>query len=487
MQNKLVKIPKLNMVLQDSGAFGGLSGQSQPVCGNVPMPKEILDKVQAYVERGSETGIYKKPCVCTAYDSELYANNFDRRSITKGDYESYIERILDGTQELSDRALLYRIYTLYKDGGMESVLANGEVVDEIGYHIELLKRGVPSKISAIFKAGFEPYSAVFENLGMNIAIALDVPTSYNYIVSFDASENPKIVSQFRTQKKKDNLQNVGIVSIDFLQNLTVPRYAIEQKNIDGSDWVSTTVDYSSDQLLSLANTIKVTDFDDLCLVSNWIKGVEASADKYMQGFSETEKQESVENIIGGICKSTLLREFCGDCDFTPFNAGMVCNDKMHIDKYAPNYDYGECFNGLKTVAFGKGKSGICGLAPEVFNSLPEDVKRKLLSIEDKPKKSIEEVACDWASGTSAQNINYILTNHVEYAREFFKNLDELITKDGLNDLVNKYTKMTADGAKPLLSEEEAKTTKTYLKIRAGWLMNMYKQKLKNVDNVIKQI
>lgn len=487
MQKNLVNIPKLNMVLQDEGAFGSLSGQSQPVCGNVPVPKEILDKVQEYVERGSETGVYKKPCVWTAYDSELYANNFDRRSITKGDCERFVNEVLEGSRELSDRALLYKIYSLYKDGGVNNVLKSNELVDEIKYHIELSARGVPSKISAIFKAGFRPYTAVFENLSMNIATLLDVPTSYNYIVSFDNTVDSEIVKQFRTQNKKDNLQNVGIVSIDFLQNFKVPKYEVEQKSMDGNEWITTTLDYASDQLSTFANTMKVSNRDDLFLISNWIDGVKSNIDKSMQGFSEKEKQKSVEKIISRVCRSTLLREFCGDCDFTPFNAGRVHNDQRHIDTYAPNYDYGECFNGLTSLVFAKDNADICGLAPEVFNALPEDVKQKLMTINAKTPNSIEEVACKWASSTGEKNIEYILNNHLDYAKEFFENLETLMENGELKKLVDKYTQMTADGINPLLNEGEAEATKKYIQIRANWLMEMYKQKLKNVDNPARQM
>lgn len=487
MQKKLVNIPKLNMSLQDEGAFGSLSGQSQPVCGNVPIPREILDKVQEYFERGNETGVYKKPCIWTAYDSELYANNFDRRSITKGDCISFVNDVLDGSRELSDRALLYKIYSLYKDGGVEGVLKNSEVVDEIKYHIELNSRGIPSKISAIFKAGFRPYTAVFENLSMNIATLLDVPTSYNYIVAFDPNVESEISKQFRISSKKENLQNVGIVSIDFLQNLGVPKHEVEQKSMDGTGWVTATLDYSSDQLSTFANTMRVSNQDDLFLISNWIEGVKSSMDKSMQGFSEKEKKKSLEKIISRTCRSALLRELCGDCDFTPFNAGRVHNDQRHIDTYAPNYDYGECFNGLTSLVFAKDNLDVCGLKPEVFNTLPADVKHKLLSINASTPDSIEKIACKWSSSTGQNNIDYILTNYLNYSKEFFENLEKLMSQGGFDGLVDRYTTMTADGVNPLLSDEEAKATKEYIKIRSNWLMSMYKQKLKNVDNQARQM
>lgn len=481
MQKKLVKIPKLDMRFHDVGALGGHSGQSQPVCGNVPMPKEILDKAQRMVETGN------KPCIFTAYDDVLYSSNFDRRRITREDCLAYIDDVLDGIQQLDDRTLLYRIYTLYKNGGKENVLNDSNVVDEIKYRIELSERGVPSRVSALFKAGFRPYTAVYENLSMNIAMALNVPTSYNYIVSFDTKENPEITKQFRTQKKKENLQNIGIVSIDFLQNRAVPKYGAELRSMDGSGWIKTTLDYSPDQLLSLSETMKGSYPDSLFLISNWIEGVKSSTDKYMQGFSENEKQKNIEAIVMRICESTLLRELCGDCDFTPFNVGRVYNPKKHIDRYAPDYDYGECFNGISRLLLEKDKVDTCGLTPEVFNSLPEDVRKKLMSVESEKQKTIEGVATSWASGTSGRNVEYILSSHLDYAKDFFVKLEKVMNDGTFDNLVEKYTMLTADGETPLLSTEEAELTKEYLHIRSKWLMSLFKQKLNNVDNPTEQM
>ena len=61
--------------------------------------------------------------------------------------------------------------------------------DESGNYTLLDLENLPKTISATFKPTYEKYTAIAENLGMRIALALNLPTSYNYIVEFDY-ENP---------------------------------------------------------------------------------------------------------------------------------------------------------------------------------------------------------------------------------------------------------------------------------------------------------
>ncbi|MGN0961662.1 MAG: hypothetical protein ACI4PF_05655, partial [Christensenellales bacterium] len=421
-----------------------------------------------------------KSCIWTAFDNELYNTSFNRDEITPELLKQTVLDILNG-KEISNHKLMIKIVLASKNG-LDAVFNNQELMDKLADEIELSKRGLPSTISATFKSCFRKYAAVVENLGMYIAKELDMPTSYNYIVAFDKDEYPIIIDNYHNSSRVDKLQPVGIVSVDFLQNKEVPEYEEDYrvKTEDGYEWTTISKNYSGDKLVAFYDTLNTSVKDNLNgdanLIKNWIRGVNRVAETYMTNFTKEEKSLCLDNTYSRIVRSTLLREFLGDCDFTAYNGGIVVNPKKHTFRYAPNFDFGESFNGLVKENLDVESNT---LSEDILNSLPEDVRQKLLqSQQGKSKKTIEEIACSFASSTGETNFKFIMENYSQYAKEFFDNLQDAISRNAFDKLVDKYTQMSING-EPLLTLEEAEKFKQYIKIRAGWMISMHNNFIKN--------
>lgn len=463
------EIPKLNIDLNVDGAYNS-EGQSRNVWGQVPVPSEILD----FAFKAKLMG--KKSCVWTAYDDAMYKSPNQRPNVSLDEIRQFIEDIVTGNKEISDRMLMFKVKKISDRLGIDAIMSDSEIVDRLKSYIELSKLGIPSTISATFKSCFRNYAAVVENLGMYIAIELDMPTSYNYIVEFDKEQYPSITTHYNSERKISELKPLGIVSIDMLQNKTVPEYEEEIKVKGESDyeWTKIRKNYSGDILAAFYETLNSSVKDNLegdkNLIRNWIRGIHRAAASYMSDFTPEEKQKCLDNTDSRIVRSTLLREYVGDCDFTAYNGGIVVNKRKHSFRYAPNFDFGESFNGLV-----KGVLDVEStlLKPEVLNSLPPDVLEKLMSIGGVggKKKTVEEVACGFASSTGKENFEYILLNYPHYAKEFFDNLQNALNQNAFDKYVDRYTKMYHDG-KSLLTQEEAECFKKYLKIRGEWMITM---------------
>lgn len=480
MSKQYVEIPKLDIKLKDvEGAFNS-EGQSRNVWCRVPIPMEII----RFADKAKENG--GKSCIWTAYDDAIFDSAFDRSTLTNDVLKKYIVDMLNNNIEFDNHKLMQKIYVLASHNGVDAVLQDEEIMTELRDYIELKSRSIPSQISATFKSGFRKYAAVVENLAMHIAMSLDMPTSYNYIVAFDKDQYPEIVAHYDTDIKKQNVQPLGIVSIDVLQNKEVAPYEEDYRTISNGEiqWNTITKDFSGDKLEAFVDTLSPSVKDNLSgeknLISNWIKGIHRIAERYMIGFTEEGKRKSLENTDSRIIRSFLLREFLGDCDFTALNGGTVINFRKHTFRYAPNFDYGESFNGLV-----KGMLDVeSNTLPEaVLNSLPEAVRQKLLEQSKQAKKTIEEIASSYASSTSEENLNYAFATYPQYSKEFIDNLNDALSRNIFDKLVDKYTFMTHNGT-PLLTQDEAETFKKYLKLRGEWMTTMANAKLNNPESTI---
>ena len=122
-------------------------GRSNNVWGQVPTSHLPIDEINRAIEQG------QKSCIWTCYDNAFYSKTKNGKPVT---------------------------------------------LEEL-----------PRTISATFKPTYAKFSAVAENLGMRIAITLGMPTSYNYIVSFDPNKHKHIVNHLNERDLK-NLQKYGI-------------------------------------------------------------------------------------------------------------------------------------------------------------------------------------------------------------------------------------------------------------------------------------
>jgi len=333
-----------------------------------------------------------------------------------------------------------------------------------------VNKDLPKTISATFKPSFSKYSAIAENMGMKIAMALDMPTSYNYLVGFDQEEFPDIISNFKIKSNAQKVQDIGIVSVDFLQlaKLDTPVEEEVREKVDGKfEWVTRTRSFSGDELISFSESINIakqqqnmsgTNF----LIKNWIKSIDTLAEHYVPDFPKDKLQHQLEKINSRIVRSFLLREFLGDCDYTDLNSGFVINNEAQTLRYAPNFDYGESFNTLI-----KTKMDFLPSAKE----LQEILKWQKDFVEVKTKKaketSVDVIAATYASDSSRENIRYVMKNYPKDVQEFMQNVDKALKSGVLDEIVDNYTKITKDG-KPLLTKEEANMFKEYLHKRAEW-------------------
>lgn len=388
-------------------------GRSENVWLQVPTENLPFEYMERHVKHG------KLPCVWTCYDRAIYTRD--------------------------------------KDGNLVGV-----------------NRDLPETISATFKPSFSKYSAIAENMGMRIAMALDMPTSYNYLVGFDQEEFPDIIANFKIRSNAQKVQDIGIVSVDFLQLAPLEKPMEEEvgRRINGKlEWITVTRTFSGDELILFSESINIakqqanmsgTNF----LIKNWIKSIDTLAEHYVPDFPKDKLQHQLEKINSRIVRSFLLREFLGDCDYTDLNSGFVINNEAQTLRYAPNFDYGESFNHLI-------KTKLDFLPPA--NELVEVLKWQKDFVEVKTKKaketSISEIASTYSSSTSKENIDFIVKHYPNDVKEFMDNLNEVLKSGILDKIVDSYTQMTKDG-KPLLTKEEANMFKEYLHKRAEWFKSI---------------
>lgn len=346
--------------------------------------------------------------------------------------------------------------------------------DASGKLIGVNTTDLPQTMSATFKPSFSKYSAIAENMGMRIAMALDMPTSYNYLVSFDKKEYPQIISNFKIKSNSAKVQDIGVVSVDFLQLAKLDKNVEEEvrEQVDGKwEWVTRTRTFSGDELISFSESINIakqhthlsgTNFS----IKNWIRSIDALAEHYVPDFPKDKLKHQLEKINSRIVRSFLLREFLGDCDYTDLNSGFVINNEAQTLRYAPNFDYGESFNTLI-------KTKLDILPPE--NELQEILKWDKDFVEKKRRRSeetsIDEIAQTYASDSSKENLCFVVENFPNDVKEFMQNLEMVLKQGTLDKIIDSYTETTHND-KPLLSKKEAQLFKDYLHKRAEWFKSI---------------
>lgn len=426
------EIPELDIDLNVEG-WERSGGKSYNVWGRVPFPQELLDYINEH----------KKLNVCF-YDG-----------LTGVPIRDY------------NKKWLWSIWTAYDE-------------DIRKIEGELKSEDLP-KISATFKSCFNKYGAVTENIGMKVAVALDMPTSYNYIVSFDPQQHQQIVNNYPNPTRKSKVLPYGIVSIDFLQNKPSPlqESVSEYKNKDGEyEEIQSYSRISGDELVSFEDALRKFKFGtnnlggEFNLIENWIRVVDELVEKELVGCPRETINETLTKVHSRIARSFLLREFLGDCDFTAYNGGIVYNPATKKMRYAPNHDYGECFNAL--VRDKLDFDPYCGMTKEQFEAMPESMQAIIQKGHKRNEMSVDEIACQFASGTSEQNLNYVMKNFPKASREFFESLDHVIQKGDLDSIIDEYKDITFKG-QPLLNEDERTTFKEFLDARAGWMSDFYVQ------------
>ena len=347
------------------------------------------------------------------------------------------------------------------------------------------------KISATFKSCFDhKYGAIVENMGMQIALALDMPTSYNYIVAFNPEKYPKIVRNYPTPDLKDKLQPLGIVSIDFLQARQTkerPTGKVLYIHGENEEEIDSSSSIDGDRLVTFEDALKehhmvldkIAGEDNY--IENWIYVLDKIAKQEYTHMPREQLNKVIDDIHSRIARSFLLKDcILGDCDFTSYNSGLVLNS--HKIRYAANHDYGDICNSLvkNKLTFDK----YCKMSPEVFKALPQNVQEKILASTSKfANMSVEDLARLWSSSSSEHNFYYVLKNFPQACKEFFEKLDNLIKRNQIAKIVDKYTKMTLKG-QPLLSKEEAKMFRVYLTEKAAHYCNLYVEYLNSAHKHI---
>lgn len=426
----MAEIQDLDFILSDIG-WDKYGGKSFNVWGTVPMPKELLTQIN----KSKNTPIY------------FYDSNTGKR-ISKENKKSSIWTAFDNY--------------LYSQPGTVS------------------KEELP-RISATFKSCFSKYSAIAENIGMQIAVALDLPTSYNYIVKFNPDKFPQIINNYPTPDKKNMVLPYGIVSIDFLQTLhKSPIIDTTTFNDEAGKCIeiSSIDDTAGEVLISFEEALekyhlRTNNLDgSVNLVKNWINVIDEMVKKEFASAPKEVVNKIISQTHSRIARSYLLKDSAlGDCDFTAYNGGVVINPVKRTLRYAPNHDFGECFNGLirNKLEF----DPYCGMSKQTFSALPKNIQEKILSTKNLAgNKSIREIARMWASSTSEENFYYILENFPEACEEFFESLDLLVQRGQIDKIINKYSKMTCNGT-PLLTPEETEMFKEYLYERISYICDLY--------------
>lgn len=363
-------------------------------------------------------------------------------------------------------------------------------IDETIYnlpHGSLNAEDLPA-VSMTFKSCFNDHSAQAEHIGCLVAMALDQPTSYNFIVKFDPAKHPEIVNNYPTPSKIKNVRPYGIVSVDFLQLRKTKNAQTYKKSYRDPNGVYHEIDsisdLSGDELISFEDifkdnpTIAISKMSgDENLMENWIYGVDEYVKKELKGCPREFVNNEIAHIHSRMARSFLLRELLGDSDFASYNSGLVFNRATKRLRYAPEHDFGAAFNGLiqnKLKVIDK----YYGFTKEQYDALPETMKQTLAKSTARKSRPISEIAKDWASAAGEANFHYVLNNFPNASREFFENLDTAVMKEELEHIIDTVGEMTCDG-KPLLTKKEREMFKEYILCRAAHLTEKYIEHLKD--------
>lgn len=434
----MAEIQKLVIDIDNTKGWDKSGGKSNNVWGQVPVPNEIIKIANRAKSKSKQLSkllgkdVNYKSCVWTAYDKAIYANN---EPITKED--------------------------------------------------------LPSTISATFKSCYNKYSAIVENMAMRIAVALDLPTSYNYIVKFDPNEYPKIIENYPTFSLRNRVDRLGIVSIDFLQsargNGTVEFYTDIDEDGNRVE-VESIYDEEGDKLIPFDDIVTAIVghnrlSGDQNLIENWVKAVDLFIEKELNYLPREKVNKITHNVHGRIARSFLLKEFCGDCDNTSYNATTVFNKHRGTLVYGPNHDFGDSFNKLLKTKINKNQD----MNIEQINALPEAIKKVMLErLAKEEKETVSDIAKQFAvQDSSKTNMEYVLNHFPESAKEFFESIDRCIQTRVFDKIVDSYTTMTCDG-KPIITTNEAKIFKEYLSERSAWMSEIYVKYLQSNNQAVPQ-
>lgn len=402
------QITELDIRLADVG-WDFFGGKSRNVWGGVPIPNELIEFAKRYVKTNNT-----RPSIWTCYDDYLYTKD------EQGNWTVTPEKL-------------------------------------------------PQRISATFKCSRNRFSPIVENMSMRIAVALDLPTSYNFLVKYTPELHEKITSHINPPGASEELINqYGIVSIDMLkgyQEETPSKENIDE-NIPENPQIFN--EFDGDQLVSFldsarfANYFTTSTVNDT-LVENWMKSLSQFATYYLPDISQEERDECVSKINSRIARSALLRTFIGDCDFTAYNSGFLFNPKDKTLQYAPNFDYGEAFNALriaKLEGFHFDKKDLTF----ILDHQPNYLEMKKFEQE----KSIKSLAKTYESSASEENIRFIATHFEADIVEFLKSLNQAVEDNLITEIIFSYTQKNEHGDQ-LISQEEAEMFDEYLTERANWL------------------
>lgn len=438
----MTEIPKLNIDLNVEG-WDRFGGKSYNVWGFVDFPQDLLKFITDY---------YNKPFFTYDPNTGKRQKQTGKRAPVWTAYDKYLYHDYDKTKHGNDPL---------------------------------------PKISATFKSAFvHKYSPIVENLGMRVAMALDMPTSYNYIVSFNPEEYPEIVNNYPRMEAREELQPIGIVSIDFLQarqsSMTGVGQAIFLPKDQEGNRTGEEIDIDAfsamegDELLTFEDALRRCHMPinklagEENLIEKWIEVVDTMARSEYKHVPREDLNKMIDGIHSRIARSFLLKDIIlGDCDFTAYNGGVVINS--HKMRYAATHDYGDICNSLITQKLAYKPDQYFGMSKEDFEKLPPFVQEALKKQQaNKPAtpKSVSQLAREWASAASQENFYYVLTNFPEACREFFQNLDKVLQKNEINKIVDSYTRLTCNGT-PLLSKEEAKIFKEYFEERISHFCDLY--------------
>ncbi len=394
-------IEELNIRLMDVG-WDLSGGKSRNVWGTVVVPEELISYAQEYVKVNN-----KRPSIWTCYDDLLYTKD-----------------------------------------------ENGN------WHVT--PENLPKSISATFKCSRNRFSPIVENMSMRIAVALNLPTSYNFLVKFTPELHKKISSHITPPGvSKEVLNNYGVVSIDMLKGyrttIETAQEGVGQTSANGDQLISF---YDSKRIVRSQFSSFPTDDG---LVKNWMKCVRAFSTSYLDGKTEEERERRLANINSRIARSTLLRTFIGDCDFTAFNSGYIYNSRKRELVYAPNFDYGEAFTALRDAKLER-----YHFSKENLKFILKHQPNYLEMKKHEQSKSIKEIAQTYESNTSEENLKFISTHFEDDIVEFMLSLNQAIEDNIISDIIYSYAQKNEHGDQ-LITYEEAKIFDEYITERANWI------------------
>lgn len=417
----IADIEELNIFLMDVG-WDVSGGKSRNVWGNVSVPKELVSYAQEYVKIKN-----KRPSIWTCYDDSLYS----------------------------------------QEGGVWKVTPEN----------------LPSTISATFKCSRNRFSPIVENMAMRIAVALDLPTSYNFLVKFTPELHKQITAHINPPGISETMINqYGVVSVDMLKgyNTTKPVISehIETTEVlnketglkEKRETVIPSIDnINGDQLISFFDSERIIGnrrtsvAADDGLVENWMKSIRDFSTSYILDCTEEERNKILSKINSRIARSTLLRTFLGDCDFTALNSGYIYNAQLKKLDYAPNFDYGEAFTSLR-VAKLEGLHYSEKDLKFILDHQPNYLEMKKF----REAQSIRQIARTYESGTSEENLRFISTHFEDDILEFLTNLNQAVEDNVISEIIYSYAHKNEYGDQ-LITLEEAQMFDEYIIERANWI------------------